>query len=223
MEELSMPTATTSRVSDEGTRVARVASGRTREVARSASEEASNVASVAAERSGDIVRAAKEGARQLAGTVKAGEVTEQITSQARSLVGETRAQLQGQARAGTDRLAGGLRQFGEQAQALGEGRPEDAPQLTEYAWRLADSCYGAADKLHSLGEEIEQRGFTGVLDDLQTFARRRPGAFLLGAVAVGFGVGRLMKASGDESDEEDESVEGTTGTRAVPSRSRAVR
>jgi vacuolar-type H+-ATPase subunit H len=202
-----MPTATTNRG---------------RQVAGQASDEASNVASVAAERGGEIVRTAKEDAREIAGTVlaRASEVTEQVTSQGRSLVEETRSQLQGQARAGTERIAGSLRQYGEQAQALAEGRPQDAPQLTEYAWKAADTCYGVADRVYALADDIEQRGFGGVLEDVQTFARRRPGAFLLGAVAVGFGIGRLVKAN---SEDEDEADEVDVNRRAAPARSRAVR
>jgi len=147
-------------------------------------------------------------------------VTEQFTSQGRSLVEETRSQLQAQARAGTERVAGTLREYGEQAQALAEGRPEDAPQLTEYAWKVADTCYGVADKVYALADDVEQRGFGGVLGDVQTFARRRPGAFLLGAVAVGFGIGRLVKANAEE---EDDAAEAEVNRRAVPARSRAVR
>jgi len=221
-----MPTATTSRGSDEGTRVGRVAAGRSREVAGQASEEAQDVASAAAERSGEIVRTAKEDARQIAGTVGArlGEVTDQLSTQGRSLVDDARTQLQTQARSGTQRVAGTLRQFGEQAQALAEGRPHHAPQLTDYAWKIADGCYGAADRIHSIADDIEENGVGGVLDDLQRFARRRPGAFLLGALALGFGAGRLVKANNEDSDEEedgdDELVAGSR--RALPARSRVV-
>lgn len=220
-----MPTATTSRVSDEGTRVARAASGRGREVAGQASEEAQGVASAAAERGGEIARVAKDDVVQIAGSVRAraGEVTEQLSTHGRSLVEETRTQLQSQARAGTQRLAGTFRQFGEQAQALAEGRPDAAPQLSEYAWRAADGCYGAADKLHGLADEFEERGFGGALEDLQAFARRRPGAFLLGAVALGFGVGRFVKAQGEgEGDEPDDEPEVTT-RRPAQARSRVAR
>ncbi len=217
-----MPTATTSRVRDEGTRAARVATGRSRQVAGQASEEAQSVASTAAEKSGELVREAKEDARQIAASVwsRGGEVTEQLSTQGRSLVQETRAQIQTQARAGTERTAQALRQFGGQAQALAEGRPEEAPQLAEYAWKIADSCYGAADRIYGLADDIDQRGFGSVLQDVQSFARRRPGAFLLGAVALGFGVGRLAQANA-EQDEEEEPEQPTR--RAAPSRTRTVR
>jgi hypothetical protein len=218
-----MPTATTTRVGEEGTRAARVATGRSRQVAGEASEEAQNVAAAAAEKGGELVRSAKDDARQIAASVwsRGGEVTEQLSTQGRSLMQETRAQVQAQARTGTERTASTLRQFGEQAQALAEGRPEDAPQLSEYVWKVADSCYGAADRIYGLADDIEQRGLGGVLEDVQTFARRRPGTFLLGAVVLGFGVGRLVKANAEQESDDEEEEE--TPRRAAPARTRGVR
>jgi hypothetical protein len=40
---------------------------------------------------------------------------------------------------------------------------------------------------------LEQHGPEGLVSDVQAFARRRPGAFLLGAAAAGFLVARLGK------------------------------
>lgn len=218
---MTLPAATTRRASDEGTKVARVATNQSRQVAGRAADEAGGVASAAAERGGDLVQVAKQDARQLAGTVRAraGEVTEELTTQGRSLVEETKGQLEGQVRTGAQRAASGFRQLGEQVQALAEGRPEDAPAITDYVWRAADGCYGVADKLHGLGEDIETRGFTGVLGDVQSFARRRPGTFLIGALALGFGVGRLVKAESAEDDAQEDEPIGA----AIPTRTRAVR
>ncbi len=44
-------------------------------------------------------------------------------------------------------------------------------------------------------------GIAGVLSDVQTFARRRPGAFLLGAAAVGVVAGRAVRAAKAEDPE----------------------
>jgi hypothetical protein len=52
--------------------------------------------------------------------------------------------------------------------------------------RIASGGRQAADYLSDRGPE-------GVLDEVQDFARRRPGAFLLTALATGFVVGRLGK------------------------------
>lgn len=220
-----MPTATTRRVSDEGTQVASTAASEGRQVAGQAADEAREIGSTAAERGGELVRTAKDDARQLVGTVKerAGEVTEQLSSQTRSLAEETKTQLETQAREGAQRLAGAFRQFGEQAQALGEGRPEDAPTLSDYAFRAADVSYGAADRLSNLADDIETRGVTGVLSDLQGFARRRPGVFLLGAAVLGVGVGRLVKAQSaqDEDDYDDGTID--VAPRAIPTRTQSAR
>jgi uncharacterized protein YjbJ (UPF0337 family) len=202
------------RATRAGAEVADTAAGQSRFVANQAADEAKDVASSVAERGGAVVQVAKQDARQLAGTVRerAGEVTGELSSQTKTLVHETRSQLEGQAKAGAERLATSFREFGEQAQALAEGRPEDAPTLTDYAFRAADSCYGVADKLHALAEDVETRGVTGVLEDVQGFARRRPGAFLLGAVAVGFGVGRLVKAEKEQKQNQpDEDTTITVG------------
>jgi hypothetical protein len=46
-----------------------------------------------------------------------------------------------------------------------------------------------------MAERLESGGLEGALSDLQTFARRRPGVFLLGAAATGFAVGRLLRGA----------------------------
>jgi hypothetical protein len=54
-----------------------------------------------------------------------------------------------------------------------------------------------------VAERLESGGLEGALSDLQGFARRRPGVFLLGAAAAGFAVARLVRgaqaANGDGS------------------------
>jgi len=193
---LNMPTGTTSRAQRAGTRVANVTAEESRGVASQATDEARGVASTAAEQGGALVQTAKQDVRSLVETAKerAGGLTGEISAQGRSLVQETRSQLEAQAQSGVQRFATGFRQLGEQAQALAEGRPDEAPQLTEYVTRAADGLYGAADRMFSVADDVETRGISGLLDDLQQFARRRPGAFLLGATVLGFGVGRLVKA-----------------------------
>ena len=197
------PATTTTRARRAGAQVADVTAGEGRKVANDAAEEAQQVASSAAERGGALVHDATEEARQLAGTVKdrAGQVTGELADEGRSLAEETRSQLEAQASAGAVRLAGAVRELGEEAQALAEGRPEDAPTLAQYAGRAADGCYGAADRLYSLAGEIQEQGFGGVLQDVQGFARRRPGTFLLGAAVVGFGVGRWARAQAADRQE----------------------
>lgn len=191
-----MPTATTTRARRAGADVAQQAAGQSRRVATDAADEARDVASNAAERGSAVAQQAKDEARDVVETARAraGEVTEELSAHGRSLLEQTTSQLEQQAQVAAQRAAGSFQKLGSEAQALAEGRPEEAPVLTEYAWKLADGAYGASDRLHQLATDVETRGLTGVLDDLSTYARRRPGAFLLGAAVVGFGIGRVVKA-----------------------------
>lgn len=138
--------------------------------------------------------AAKEGARDVAGTVKeqGREVTREARDQARSVAADLRGSVTGQARTQNQRLADGLRQMSDQ---FGQMGPDDGSPAGQVVRRLGDGGRRAADYL-------ENRGPEGLLDDVQEFARRKPGTFLLIAAAAGFAVGRLgraaMAASKDE-------------------------
>jgi vacuolar-type H+-ATPase subunit H len=207
-----MPAATTTnRARRAGAQVADVtAEGRS--VASDAAGEAQQIASSAAERGGALVQQATEDARQLADTVKtrAGEVTGELLGSGRSLVEDARYQLRSEATGSAERVAGTFRGLGEEVQALAEGRPEEAPTITQYVWRAADGFYDAADRVYAVAEDFQERGFSGVLDDVQSFARRRPGAFLLGAAVIGFGVGRYVKAEAAERKEQQAAEEALT-------------
>jgi hypothetical protein len=62
-----------------------------------------------------------------------------------------------------------------------------------------------------------------VLEDVQTFARRRPGVFLLGAAVLGFGVGRYVKAEAAQRKEQKELEEQEASQAALPvARRRAI-
>ncbi|TWP53658.1 hypothetical protein FKR81_02535 [Lentzea tibetensis] len=55
-----------------------------------------------------------------------------------------------------------------------------------------------ADTSRQAARYLDERGARGLLDSAQDFARRRPDAFLLGAAAAGFVVGRVAKSATDQ-------------------------
>ena len=65
--------------------------------------------------------------------------------------------------------------------------PGDGSPAGQIVRRLGEGGRRAADYL-------EDRGPEGLLDDVQEFARRKPGTFLLIAAAAGFAIGRLGRA-----------------------------
>jgi DNA anti-recombination protein RmuC len=184
---------------DEGREVAATAADEAQETAATAAEQSREVAASAADEGRRVARRAARDARELAGTVsvQAEQVSQEIAEQGRSVVEETTTQLEEQARAQTERLAQALRQLGTEAQALAEGRPADAGTVRDYVSQASERLLEAAGRLEGVADDIDSRGLQGVLEDVQRFARRRPGVFLVGAAIAGFGVGRAVRSSGD--------------------------
>jgi ElaB/YqjD/DUF883 family membrane-anchored ribosome-binding protein len=143
-----------------------------------------------ADRAGGVATTAREEARGVAGDVRqeASNVASEAAAQAHNLVDETRSAVRSQAREGTDRAAGALDQLGMRLRALADGDAESAGELRRYAEQASDRLQAAADRLGS-------RGFDGLVDDVQSFARRRPGVFLAVAAGAGFAAGRLFRGA----------------------------
>ena len=109
-------------------------------------------------------------------------------TQARALADEARSALRQQASDGTTRAAGAVDQLAGNFRALAEGNTEQAGDLQRYVRDLGDRLGGVAGRL-------QERGLDGAVDDLQSFARRRPGLFLAAAAGAGFAAGRLFRGS----------------------------
>ena len=62
----------------------------------------------------------------------------------------------------------------------------------------------AADRMHGAASWLEQREPGDLLDEVRNFARRRPGAFLIGAAVAGLAAGRLTRGLKDRGNGEDE-------------------
>jgi hypothetical protein len=58
----------------------------------------------------------------------------------------------------------------------------------------------ASDQLRNFADQIREKGVADMLDDVQTFARRRPALFIGGAFLVGLGIARFLKSSADSGD-----------------------
>ncbi|MFC8310420.1 hypothetical protein ACFUMJ_12030 [Streptomyces olivaceus] len=150
---------------------------------------------------------AKQAASQVAGTAaeQARGVAGEARQQAGSALGDLRSRAMGEADEQTRRAAGRLRQWSSDLSGLAAHARDDSPARGLVA-QAADTGSRAADYL-------EEQGVEGLVGDLQHFARRRPGAFLGGALLAGLAVGRLGKAaqaSGNDGDGND-AGDGRTG------------
>jgi hypothetical protein len=132
-------------------------------------------AEAATQAAGDVAATAKEQARQ---------VTGEVSAQARNVASDVRQRVSEQARGQNDRLVDGIRRMADELDQMRADR-QDSPAASVVS-RIADGGRQVADYLADRGPE-------GVLEEVQDFARRRPGAFLATALAAGFVVGRLGK------------------------------
>lgn len=152
-------------------------------------------------------QAGKEAASNLASTAteQVQNVAGEAQKQARDLVGEARGQLRGQVGEQHRTAVTNLRSLGDELNSMSENGQGGV--ATDLVSRAAGQAHGVADWLD--GREPED-----ILDEVRRFARRRPGAFLLGALAAGVVAGRLGR--GTVAAHQDGSSATTSGSRPTP-------
>src|SRR3954454_22996580 len=145
---------------------------------------------VARGEAGRVGGTAADAGRQVAGTAReqAGEVAEHARREARDLIHEARGQLTEQAR-------GGQRKAGETLRAL-------AAELHEMAGGdrkgpASDLPARAAGRVDGLAQWLDRREPGDLVEEVRSFARRRPGLFLAGAAIAGVLAGRLTRGAVD--------------------------
>ncbi|MEU0054769.1 hypothetical protein ABZ299_35215 [Streptomyces sp. NPDC006184] len=153
--------------------------GRLRQTGETARTEASATADQARQAAGQVAETAAEQARAVAG---------QARQQAGTVIDELRSRAMNEAAEQTRRATETLRQWSDDIAGLAENAPGDSP-----ARSLATQV---ADRGHRVADYVQKHGIDGVVTDLRHFARRRPGAFLGGAMLAGVAVGRLARAAG---------------------------
>jgi hypothetical protein len=117
------------------------------------------------------------------------------------VVSDVRHSVAGQARTGHDKLAEGVRKIADELGSMGGDSNSPAGQIVT---RLADTGRRAAD-------HMQHRGPEGLLEDVQEFARRKPGTFLIAAAAAGFVIGRLGRSTVSAARSDDADAASTGG------------
>jgi hypothetical protein len=150
---------------------------------------------VAKDEARGVAQDAAQSTRQTAETAKeqAGQVAGEAASQARQLLDQTRQQVTSTGVAQQERAAGGLRSLADELTGMVNGEGGQNGLAADLARQASDYVRNAADML-------ENREPAELLDEVRRFARQRPGAFLLGAAAIGFLGGRLTRGFAADSD-----------------------
>jgi ElaB/YqjD/DUF883 family membrane-anchored ribosome-binding protein len=153
-------------------------------------ERAGAAASQLGEAGRETVRDAKERARDVAH--EAGDRT-------RGLVARTKNELGSQVASQQQHLAGGLRALGDELSQMSSGT-QDPGYATDLVQRA-----GAATG--HVAQWIEEREPGDVLHEVEDFARRRPGMFILMAAGAGLLVGRFLRGAKDAPSSDSSSAE----------------
>lgn len=163
-----------------------------------AQEKAQQVAGTAADEGKHVAATARDEAQNVAAEAK---------TQARNLMSEATTQLDEQSRTQKDRLAGTVRTFGD-----------DLEQMAgDQSGLASDVARQVAERARSLSSQLEGREPRELLDEVRDFARRRPGTFLLGALAAGVVAGRLTRAAqAAQSDNGSQAATPLATTRPTP-------
>jgi hypothetical protein len=142
-----------------------------------AKDEAANVAGQAAGAAQNVAVTAKEEAANVASVVK---------TSTRDLLNQAKSDLASQAETQQQKAAEGIHAISSQLRSMA-----DAPDQQGVA---SDLIRQAADRSASIASWLENRDPGSLLEETKTFARQRPGAFLLLAAGAGLVAGRVGRS-----------------------------
>lgn len=100
------------------------------------------------------------------------------------------------AQAARDRAESGKERAAEELDSLSEAVDRAASAFSEEDREgLANYMRSASEQMSSLSRRLHERSIDELTEDAKRLARRNPAAFMLGSIALGFGLSRFLKAS----------------------------
>lgn len=164
-----------------------------------AKHEATEVKDTARAEAGHVIDTAKQEASSVASEAK---------SQVKHVYGQTKQELTDQAATQQQRVADGLRSIGDELHSLAQGS-ENPGVATDLVRQASTRVSGASDWL-------AQRDPGSLVDEVKTFARRKPGVFIAGALIAGVVAGRLTRALTESAKVEHDAHAATDRTSTTP-------
>jgi hypothetical protein len=159
---------------------------------------------VASDEASKVKQQAQEGGQQVADRAKdeAHNVAGEASRQAQDLWHQTRAELTEQAGEQQQRVAGGLRELGDEL-----GSMADSSEQNGLATDLARQ---GSSKAHELAGWLDGRDPGSLLEEVRGFARNKPGTFLAVAAGLGFVASRMGR--GLAAEHQDQSSAGPSAS-----------
>ncbi len=136
-------------------------------------------------------------------TGSGGQVTEQARQQGQQLTQQARQQASNLANRGGEQVKGQLANQKHDASQrmvpIQSALRETAQQLRRQGQvPVAEYTDGAAERVERFSGYLRETDVEEIVDEVRSFARRRPGLFLGGAVTLGFLATRFLKSSSEE-------------------------
>ncbi|WP_066287475.1 hypothetical protein [Arthrobacter sp. B6] len=137
---------------------------------------------------GDVARTAKDSAQSVAETAKteAANVASEAKYNAKNLLSQARTDLTEQAGTQQQKVADGLRSVSDELRAMAQASDQNGV--------ASDLVRQAADRSSSVASWLDGRDPGSLLNEVKSFARQRPGTFLLLAAGAGVLAGRLTRS-----------------------------
>ncbi len=142
----------------------------------------------AKQEAGDVAHQATDSAQHVAETAKAeaANVAGEVKANAKDLLYQAKTDLTDQAGAQQQKVAHGLHSISGELRTMADA--------SEQPGVAADLIRQAADRSASVASWLEGRDPGSLLNEVKTFARQRPGTFLLLAAGAGILAGRLTRS-----------------------------
>ncbi len=140
----------------------------------------------------------KDAAKDLAGTAasEAKSVAAEAGSQAKDLMGTLTSEVKNQAGTQQQKVTDGIRSISDELKAMAEKSDNEM---------VANLVRQASQRTDTAASWLENRDAGDILDDVKSFARRKPGTFLTIAAGTGVLIGRLTRGLKGNRDSEGSS------------------
>lgn len=146
----------------------------------------------------------RRSAGRRAGNGENGTTKQKVKEDARDAKREVSARAREQAESGQQRLAHEADSLSDAIDAAASNLDDhDREGLARYARQLSENLSNAAGQL-------EGRSVDELANDAKRLARNNPALFMLGSIAVGFGLSRFFKASAERDHDDDSAYRSDT-------------
>ena len=167
---------------------------------------------VAKDQASQVTESAKDAGQNVADTAKdqASQVAEETKQQAKNLVGSATGEVQQQVGSQQQKLAGFVGSMADELDGMASNSSQSGP--------ITDLVRQASSKGSEIARFLEDREPQDVLEEVKSFARRRPGTFLAICGIAGVVAGRVTRgavAANTSVDSKDSSSNNGSGRRAL--------